>query len=237
MGERDNGYASCDLRRGVRARGYSNAQSSYGRGRNDNGYDGARCGDDNNNGCGYSICGGSSRRNDNARISRYDNDNDCGICRLFGSRNDNRDGNCGNGNCGPSRYDGDTGCGCSRQRAGVNAREERSNNNRCGCGCGNGSDRTAEGMCARSECHKLMNRLQKLDFSIQETVLYLDAYPDCCEALAHYRQLVQERCAVAKEYEQSCGPLTSHGNGSASGWNWVDPAWPWHPEFPGNGKA
>lgn len=82
-----------------------------------------------------------------------------------------------------------------------------------------------------------MNKLQKLDFAIQETVLYLDAYPDCCEALTYYRQLIKERCEVAKEYEQSCGPLTSHGNGDANDWNWVASAWPWHHEFPGNRRV
>ncbi len=79
-----------------------------------------------------------------------------------------------------------------------------------------------------------MRKLQQLDFSIQETVLYLNAYPDCCEALAHYQQLVEQRCAAKKEYEETCGPLTSHGNMNMRHWDWVSAPWPWHVEFPGN---
>ena len=92
--------------------------------------------------------------------------------------------------------------------------------------------------CAYSqECHDLMCRLQTLDFSIQETVLYLDAYPDCCEAKNYYHQLVKERKEVAHAYEKACGPLCAMGNVSTSSWDWTRAPWPWHPDFPGNGKA
>ena len=79
-----------------------------------------------------------------------------------------------------------------------------------------------------------MRQLQQLDFSIQETVLYLDAYPECCEALAYYRELVQKREALAKKYEESCGPLIAMGNGESREWNWIKTPWPWHLEHPGN---
>ncbi len=224
MGEKDNGYASCDLRRGQRSgKGWYNNDASYRRTRNDD-----RC--DTDNGCGCNNGGVLSGRND--RGSRYNNnDNDCGICRLLGGRNDGRDDHYSRRVTSRSGEQG--GCGCSRQRSDGDVGQGRSNGNGCGCG----SDRAARGACAKGECHALMNKLQKLDFSIQETVLYLDAYPDCCEALAYYQQLVKERCEVAKEYEENCGPLTSHGNGDASDWNWAAPAWPWHHEFPGNRRV
>ena len=79
-----------------------------------------------------------------------------------------------------------------------------------------------------------MRRLQQLDFCIQETVLYLDAYPQCCEALAHYRELVSQREQVAKQYEMACGPLTNMGNGEGKEWMWVHAPWPWYVEHPGN---
>lgn len=105
---------------------------------------------------------------------------------------------------------------------------------RSGCGCRD-NDLPARSGCG--ECHELMNRLQKLDFSIQETVLYLDAYPDCCEAKNYYHQLVKERQEVAHAYEKACGPLCAMGNVSTSSWDWTRAPWPWHPDFPGNGKA
>lgn len=121
----------------------------------------------------------------------------------------------------------DGGCGCGNNRA-----VEREG----GCGCGRRrSDVPTRRNCV--ECDALMQRLQKLDFSIQETVLYLNAYPDCCEAKAYYHQLVKERCEVAKEYEEKCGPLKAMGNVSTATWQWVEAPWPWHLDFPGNNKA
>ena len=109
-------------------------------------------------------------------------------------------------------------------------------NTTSGCGCGCGSDARGVGSCAKGECHTLMKKLQQLDFAIQETVLYLDAYPECCEALALYHQLVEQRREVAKQYERECGPLTGRGGKTAQYWDWVSSPWPWSPDFPGNGK-
>ena len=211
MGERNNGCASCDLRRGQRGAGAYNGR--------DNGYRRGRGVNERSGGCD-------------------ERDNGCGICRLFGSLGEDGCG-CGGQQRNVNGREGRDGCGCGAQQRDVNDRNRRSDRDGCGCGCacGCGSDRVAGVACAKSECHTLMRKLQRLDFSIQETVLYLDAYPSCCEALARYRELVKERCEVAKQYESSCGPLTAHGNGSAADWNWVEPAWPWHHEFPGNHKA
>lgn len=85
--------------------------------------------------------------------------------------------------------------------------------------------------CCSDECKNLMKRLQKLDFSIQETVLYLDAYPDCCEAKQYYHHLLAERKEVAEKYQKICGPLTAWGNESATTWDWTNAPWPWHPDF------
>ncbi len=103
----------------------------------------------------------------------------------------------------------------------------------CRCGCGR-DDYPAEGACANRESRALMNKLQQLDFSIQETVLYLDAYPDDAEALAYYHRLLRERSAAAEEYERNCAPLTSRSNDSTQDWRWGENPWPWSLEFPGN---
>ena len=58
-----------------------------------------------------------------------------------------------------------------------------------GCGC---NDHGGE----------LLHKLQTIDFSIYELVLYLDAYPDCEEALSMYNQLLTQRCEVVAEYER-----------------------------------
>ncbi len=76
-------------------------------------------------------------------------------------------------------------------------------------------------------CHSAMADLRALDFAIQETVLYLDAYPECREALEYYHALVAQRAAVADAYERTCGPTTIYGNRSRTSWDWVKAPWPW----------
>ena len=111
----------------------------------------------------------------------------------------------------------------------------------CGCqtprdssGCACESDRPRGLACDSRGAHAMMHKLQELDFSIQETVLYLDAYPKCSAALKHFHQLVCERRALAAQYEKQYGPLVAMGNDKQSAWEWTQAPWPWHPDFPGN---
>ncbi len=73
-------------------------------------------------------------------------------------------------------------------------------------------------------------RLRALDFAIQETVLYLDAYPKCAEALEYYHQLIAQRAEVLSAYEKNCGPVTMYGNMSRTSWDWIKDPMPWEPE-------
>ena len=116
----------------------------------------------------------------------------------------------------------------------------------CGCGCtrmGNyrtgGRDRapmgcgmTRESRCPeeKSGCARMGAELRKLEFAIVDTALYLDAYPDCKEALAYYHKLLCERDALRKRLVEECGPLTIYENVSDEAWDWVNGAWPWQPE-------
>jgi spore coat protein JB len=81
--------------------------------------------------------------------------------------------------------------------------------------------------CNNGDCKERLALLRAIDFAIQETVLYLDAYPNCAEALAYYHKLIEERRQVMEYYEQKCGPLTFYGNVSKSSWDWTDGPWPW----------
>ena len=90
--------------------------------------------------------------------------------------------------------------------------------NNSSCGCDNNI----------SDCEKLKQRLQTVDFSLIETVLYLDAYPDSCEALGYYHKLKKEREMLVEALSSSCNmPVTSFNNVSTDSWNWIDCPWPW----------
>lgn len=85
-------------------------------------------------------------------------------------------------------------------------------------------DKMMNGGCA---CKSLMKRIRELDFAINETVLYLDAYPECRQALEYYHTLINERQGVVAEYEQKCGPITMFGNAGGDKWQWISGPWPW----------
>ena len=105
-----------------------------------------------------------------------------------------------------------------------------SQNGGCNGGC-NGSCNGGGNTVPSSACRALLSRLQTLDFSIVDTVLYLDAYPECREALKHYHELLSERDALLRDLSEKCNlPVTSFGNTSRDAWDWVRGPWPWEPD-------
>lgn len=79
----------------------------------------------------------------------------------------------------------------------------------------------------RRSCQDRLEALRALDFAIQDTVLFLDAYPDCMPALDYYHRLMEQRNSAAEEYEKQCGPLTIYGNQSTDSWDWTNTPFPW----------
>ena len=86
------------------------------------------------------------------------------------------------------------------------------------------------GQCGnRGDCGTLMQKIREVDFSLTETVLYLDAYPCSAEAMQHYHKLMAERTRLVEAYEKQCGPLTMYGN-QGNTWDWTEGPWPWEAE-------
>ena len=85
------------------------------------------------------------------------------------------------------------------------------------CGCNMGDD-----------CKALMRRLQKVEFSLVDTVIYLDAYPECKKALDYYHKLLSERDALRQALSSKCKrPMSPFENGSDTEWDWIKSPWPW----------
>ena len=72
---------------------------------------------------------------------------------------------------------------------------------------------------------RLLKELQIYSFASHEAQLYLDAYPDCKEALAYYNKFKKMEYQIKNEYEAKYGPLTIPYEAKA--WNWTDGPWPW----------
>ncbi len=76
-------------------------------------------------------------------------------------------------------------------------------------------------------CQKLKRKLQTVDFAIVETVLYLNAYPNCRGALDYYHKLISERESLVAVMNEKCGPISARENKSRTEWTWVKGPWPW----------
>ena len=81
-------------------------------------------------------------------------------------------------------------------------------------------------------CKQKLRKLQAIDFSLAETVLYLDAYPENSEAIKYYKSLKAEREALTAEMRASgCPPISvMDGVNGSDKWDWTNSPWPWETE-------
>lgn len=132
-----------------------------------------------------------------------------------------------------------SGCGCNAERradtvrsgCGCNA-DRRADTVRSGCGCGaeRRADTVRSGCGCNGDnqaCQHLLARIQAVDFALYELVLYLDVYPQSCDALETYHKLKEQHEELCHEYEKVCGPLTAFGNESHTTWDWMSHPAPW----------
>ena len=80
-------------------------------------------------------------------------------------------------------------------------------------------------------CKQKQKKLQMIDFSMAETILYLDAYPDSAEAMKYYKALKGEREQILSEMRASgCAPICASDAAHGGVWDWTDSPWPWELE-------
>ena len=80
-------------------------------------------------------------------------------------------------------------------------------------------------------CKQRMKKLQAIDFSMDEMVLYLDAYPESADAMRYYNALRAERAQLLSEMKASgCAPIVATDAAEQGRWDWTDAPWPWEPE-------
>lgn len=100
------------------------------------------------------------------------------------------------------------------------------NGSACPCNNENANNGMGGNVVGSDALLALKKRLQKIEFSLVDTILYLDAYPDCKAAMAHYKKLLEERDSLVAKLNAAGVPMTSMSNYSDT-WNWVDSPWPW----------
>lgn len=86
------------------------------------------------------------------------------------------------------------------------------------------------GFCVSSDCKAMLRRLQTVEFTLTDIMLYLDIYPECSKALAYYNKLLEERASLRHSLAVKCKrPTTAFENAGADSWDWTASPWPWDP--------
>ena len=72
---------------------------------------------------------------------------------------------------------------------------------------------------------KMLKALQTYSFVVYDTQLYLDAYPDCKEALMNYNKYRTLEARARIDYESKYGPIVAPFE--CNSWQWTSGPWPW----------
>ncbi len=74
----------------------------------------------------------------------------------------------------------------------------------------------------------LLHWINIVSFAVDETKLFLDTHPNCCEALEYFETVKKQRTKALEEYAQYYGPLTIDTVYTPSDyWSWINAPWPW----------
>ncbi len=98
------------------------------------------------------------------------------------------------------------------------------------CNCGNSCNcGTKPNTKPEAGIKAMLKKLQTIDFTLAELVLYLDAYPSCQKALNYLEKLSAERKALSEALAEAGAPVTAVCNKGPT-WRWTDSPWPWEYE-------
>lgn len=78
---------------------------------------------------------------------------------------------------------------------------------------------------------EMLKKVQKLNFVMIDTGLYLNNQPENEAGQALFNKYQALHRQAKEEYENACGPLTYGGiNVESDGWSWIKKPWPWEVE-------
>lgn len=83
-----------------------------------------------------------------------------------------------------------------------------------------------------NERANLKRRIDALDFSMHELVLFLDTHPRDRQAMQLMREYRRRRRELITNYEAKFGPyvVTVEDVQPKDYWSWIDSPWPWERE-------
>ena len=83
----------------------------------------------------------------------------------------------------------------------------------------------------QNERYRLMQKITKVGFALDDITLYLDTHPADRDAMDYYHHMNELYQKLQKEYEDHFGPLTQNGVTNSHCWQWATEKWPWERGF------
>ena len=86
--------------------------------------------------------------------------------------------------------------------------------------------------CSKNEMkpakEKLLFDIQSISFAAHDINLYLDTHPNNQSLLLLYKDYIQRKEELMKNYEKKYGPLTTMSEEIGNNqFNWINSPWPW----------
>jgi len=80
----------------------------------------------------------------------------------------------------------------------------------------------------KNEQEKLLFNIQSISFAAHDINLYLDTHPNNQSLLMLYKDYIQKKEELMREYEKKYGPLTTMSKEIGNNqFNWIKSPWPW----------
>lgn len=79
----------------------------------------------------------------------------------------------------------------------------------------------------QTEKQRLLAKVRKYGFALDEARLFLDSHPDSNEAVRYYEKNLKLYENAVAEYEKNYAPITCSGAVKNGKWAWNTTPWPW----------
>ena len=83
--------------------------------------------------------------------------------------------------------------------------------------------------CQKMNRRELLNYINEISFSVDDTKLFLDTHPWDQNALLFFNECSRKRNEALREYASAYGPLTIDTATACESdyWSWINEPWPW----------
>lgn len=78
-----------------------------------------------------------------------------------------------------------------------------------------------------NEKKRLLDKIRRYAFALDESRLFLDSHPDCEEAVEFFKKHLKLYEDAVEEYQEKFAPVSASGAVRNGKWAWNTTPWPW----------